>query len=520
MKILDKMMLKSFASPYLATFFIALFVLVMQTLWVYIDAIAGKGVGMLVLTELVGYMSVSMFPLALPIAVLISSVMVLGNMAERYELSSFKSAGVSLWRVMQPLFFASLAIAAFSVFCANNLIPVSNLKFKSRLYDISEQKPALNLEAGIFNDDFKGYSLFIGKKAADNRQIENIVVIDHTKASSGQILELLARKGEMFVTKDKKHFVLRLYDGWQYQEPKSVSKTEKHPFMRVSFKRWEKVFDLSEFELSRTDENLFHSETMLNSRQLLEAIDSIDLLSQQRIERFAEAVAEQFTPLRKELKKKRKKTSEKAVEKPDNPDSLERHINIFTPTGKKPLRKPQRQRKNAPKQTNIQQLSSLNSILETFPKASRKDLLQRAKVVARSTHHQADSAVRSLKLKREQRAKYVFELNSKYSLAFACILFLFIGAPMGAIVRKGGFGYPMLIAIGFFMLFMIITIFSKNIVEKDIIHPVIAAWLPNIILFPISLLLTYQAMNGYKNIISTSLLRLWYNLRRIKLEDP
>ena len=512
-------MLKSFASPYLATFFIALFVLVMQTLWVYIDAIAGKGVGMLVLTELIGYMSVSMFPLALPIAVLISSVMVLGNMAERYELSSFKSAGVSLWRVMQPLFLASLIIAAFSIFCANNLIPVSNLKFKSRLYDISEQKPALNLEAGIFNDDFKGYSLFIGKKAADNRHIENIVVVDHSKASSGQILELLARRGEMFVTQDKKHFVLRLYDGWQYQEPKSVSKTEKHPFIRVSFKSWEKAFDLSEFELNRTDENLFHSETMLNSRQLLEAIDSIDLLSQQRIERFAENTAEQFTPLRKELKKKRKKTTDASISKPSSPDDLANHFSITTPSGKKPTKKPHRKRKTGLKQINTDQLTKLNSILETFPKANRKDLLQRAKVVARSIHHQADSAVRSLKLKKEQRAKYVFELNSKYSLAFACILFLFIGAPMGAIVRKGGFGYPMLIAIGFFMLFMIITIFGKNIVDKGVINPIIAAWLPNIILFPISLLLTYQAMNGYKNIISTSIIRLWYRLRRIKFEE-
>ncbi len=527
MKILDKMMLKAFAGPYVVTFFIALFVLVMQTLWVYLDVIAGKGVGMLVMTELVGYMSVSMFPLALPIAVLISSVMVLGNMAERYELSSFKSAGVSLWRVMQPLFGASLAIAGFSIFCSNNLIPVSNLKFKSRLYDISEQKPALNLEAGVFNDDFKGYALFIGKKAADNRHIENIVVIDHTKASSGQMLELLARKGEMFVTRDKKHFILRLYDGWQYQEPNSVSKSEKHPFIRVAFKQWEKVFDLSEFELTRTDESLFHSETMLNSRQLIQAIDSIDQLSQLRIERFAQNVAEQFTPLRRELKKSGKKPKSKPTTPSTNniPDSLRQRIGIFSPpkTKKQPAtankpRQAKQKRNTALTQSRLNELDSLHSILQTFPRAARKDLLQRAKVVARSIRHQADSAVRSLDLKYEQRIKHIFELNSKYSLAAACILFLFIGAPMGAIVRKGGFGYPMLIAIVFFMIFMIITIFSKNIAENGILNPTIAAWLPNLVLFPVGLLLTYQAMNGYKNIVSTSLIRAWYKLRRLKMD--
>ena len=541
MKKLDKLMLRNFMGPYVVTFFIALFVLVLQTLWVYIDEIAGKGIGIFILVELIAYMSVSMFPLALPLAVLISSVMVLGDLAEHYELSSFKSAGISLWRVMQPLFFASVGVALFSIFCANNLIPVSNLKFRSRLYDIREQKPALNLEAGVFNDDFKGYSLFIGEKGSDNRHIKDIIVIDHTKASSGQMLELLANEGEMFVTDDKRNFVLRLSDGWQYQEPKSIAKDEKHPFIRVSFKSWEKVFDLSEFELSRTDENLFRShETMLNTRQLIQAIDSVNGSIDKRILRFGENAGEHFTPIRREMKKRRKpkkqieeprqkEAPQKETEKTKSerqttpPDTLRKTVPSLT--GGRPQIMPRRPAKTkasrgkVPKQIRLDQLDSLHSIIETFPPNTRTDLIRRAKTTARSILAQTESALRSIELKKEARTKYLFQLHSKYSLAAACILFLFIGAPMGAIVRKGGFGYPMLISIVFFMVFMILTILGKNIAERGVIDPALAAWLPNLVLFPIGLLLTYQAMNGYKTIVSSKLLRWWYKVRGIQSEN-
>ena len=159
LKQIDKLLVTSFVPPFVATFFIALFVLVMQALWLYIDEIAGKGVGFFLLVELVAYMSVSMVPLALPIAMLISSVMVLGNLAEDYELSSMKSAGVPLLRIMASLIAVASLVSVGSFFIANNLIPVSNLKFKSRLYDIRRSKPTLNMEEGLFNDDFQGYAI-------------------------------------------------------------------------------------------------------------------------------------------------------------------------------------------------------------------------------------------------------------------------------------------------------------------------------------------------------------------------
>ncbi|MEL6943665.1 MAG: LptF/LptG family permease, partial [Bacteroidota bacterium] len=178
MKIIDRLLLKSFLPPFSVTFFIALFVLIMQFLWKWIDDIAGKGVGLLFILEMLAYMCISLIPLALPIAVLISSVMVMGNLAERYELSSFKSAGVSLTRVMVPLMFLTFAISIFSYFCSDKLIPISNLKYQSRLYDIKNQKPTLSLEEGVFNDDFQGFSIRIGNKKEDNKTIENVLMYD------------------------------------------------------------------------------------------------------------------------------------------------------------------------------------------------------------------------------------------------------------------------------------------------------------------------------------------------------
>ncbi|MCB0533733.1 MAG: LptF/LptG family permease [Saprospiraceae bacterium] len=162
MKKIDKLLLSSFIGPFIVSFGIALFVLVMQFLWLYIDEIAGKGVSVFILIELIAYLSIATFPMALPIAVLIAGVMVLGNLAERYELSSMKSAGVSLIRIMRSMIIMAAGIAFFSYICSDFLIPIANLKFKSRLYDIRKQKPALTLEKGVFNEDFRQFVIRIG----------------------------------------------------------------------------------------------------------------------------------------------------------------------------------------------------------------------------------------------------------------------------------------------------------------------------------------------------------------------
>ncbi len=557
LKKLDKLLVGSFLPPFIATFFIALFVLVMQTLWVYIDDIAGKGVGFFLLVELVAYMSVSMIPMALPIAVLISSVMVLGNMAEEYELSSIKSAGVSLWRVMVPLMFVVFSVSVLSFFCSNNLIPVSNLKFKSRLYDIRKQKPTLSMEEGMFNDDFQGYAIRIGEKLSDNKSIKDVLLYDHREEGKGRLTSVTAENGVMYSTKDEQFFIMELFEGNQYSESKPTKKEgkENYPFVRTSFREWTKVFDLNEFEMDRTDEGLFKSHhSMLSSRQLLVAVDSIDqriaakiesnaantdkylyFLNKERIEKKKEEGKkrneERAKKQEEELKKygvkpkdKEKKTevkkSAKKVTKPDSKKTTKKtekketkpkkttskksttkkstNKNKSKNNAKKDSKKGQSNKKRNDrkpiKQTIEKPLNEYASIAEIFDKSKITTLFDKAKTNARSIHSSTDSTIKSLKRIKENRVKHVFELHYKFSMALACFIFLFVGAPMGAIVKKGGFGFPLLISIIFFVIFVMLTIFSKNIAERFVIDAVLAAWIPCLVVFPIGLLLTWVAM--------------------------
>jgi lipopolysaccharide export system permease protein len=281
MKKIDKLLLNSSLGPFAVAFFIAVFVLVIQIMWLYIDEIAGKGVSVFIMLELVGYMSVSVFPMALPIAVLIASVMVMGGLAERYELSSMKSAGIPLIRVMRMLILLAASVAVFSYVCSDFLIPIANLKFKSRLFDIRKQKPALAIDEGVFNEDFRQFVIRIGDKDPDGETLGDVMIEDQTNLGQVKFSQILADSGQMYTTADKRFFVMNLFNGTQYQEPgnQGPSTTKRRfPFIRTNFKSWSKVWDMREFEMVRTDEDRFSTQrTMLSMTQLRQNVDSLEL---------------------------------------------------------------------------------------------------------------------------------------------------------------------------------------------------------------------------------------------------
>lgn len=583
MKKLDKLLIKAFVGPFIVTFMIATFVLLMQFLWLYVDDLAGKGLGIFIIFEMLGYKCVGLIPMALPLAILISSVMVFGNMGERYELSSFKSGGVSLLRVMSPIIFIGILVSFFSYFSANYLIPVSNLKFGSRMYDIQHQKPALHLEADVFNDDFDGFSIHIDEKHPDGHTIEKVLIYDHRDAGSGLLREIIAKEGEMFSSENDKYFVLNLRDGNQYVEQKSAkrkgkSKGQTYPFIRTKFKSWTKLFDLGEFALEETDDDVFKKHhKMLNISQLRVAVDSISVtLDKKRVylsnhlanyvkilpkdstyltpvqknpydkddgipedvkERLEkEKEKEEPIPLKDAAKKDKKVITVDSSPKDKQPDTQENSPKPLKEVIKEADKADEQKKQNAAKpvhpvkktvykkippkkktadakakngaktkkrgpQQMKQKLDSLEhftSIEQTFSDADLKKIYAKAKSSVRSMKGQAASAVRTMGDIRETRVKYIFDLHTKYSMAVVCFIFVFIGAPMGAIVRKGGFGYPILISIVFFILFIVLTIFCKKIAESFVLDAVLAAWLPGIVLFPIGLVLTIKAMNDSK----------------------
>lgn len=474
LKRLDKLLISSFIPPFIVAFFIAVFVLMMQFVWVYIDDIIGKGVDLFTIIELLAYLSVSRVPMALPIGVLIASVMVMGNLSEKYELSSFKSAGISLLRVMRPLMAVMFGIALFSYVCSNYLIPIANLKFGSRLYDIRRQKPALSIEEGVFNDDFQDFVMRIRKKKSDNKTIEDVLIYNQTN-SYDNINEIVAKSGKMFTTTDKQYLIMQLNDGTQYQELENSSRNnEKFPFVRTSFKSWQKVYDLKEFEMNKTDENLFKShQMMLSSYELLEKIDSINNKVDQRISSSGD-IFKRFFHL---FKASEKDTLKSKVES-NNVTAIV--INKF-------------KYQDPIKQVNTN-LSIIHSFVETFTPDQQESLLTRAKAGARSIESEVSSLKSSIDRSIHAKVLHQYELHLKMSIAFICIVFLFVGAPMGAIVRKGGFGYPLLISIIYFMIFIILNILCKNLADENVINGITAAWAPVIVLSPIGIILTYKAL--------------------------
>ncbi len=513
MKKLDGYLIKGFIPPFILTFFIALFVLVMQFLWLYIDEIMGKGIDIFTMTELIFYLSIKLFPMALPIGVLISSVMVMGNLAERFELSSFKSAGIPLIRIMTSLMFFTFLIAVFSVYCSNVLIPLSNLKFQSRLYDIRRQKPALSLEEKIFNYDFQGFTIRIGEKVKDGKTIKDVLIYDNstTGAVLGKFNMISAKSGEMYATEDGQYMIMHLYDGHQYQELSGSDDKGKFPFIRTHFKQWTKIFDLGEFSLDKTDENLFrYYHQMQTTGQLLHSIDSIKNRIDDKYREIPRRMEQQYTLL----------NPKKTAPSPEEATSSSDTTTLYRIRGSDSLSLAEARKKDSlskqatrwylynsqtsrvpdffaavPQQEINRPLQSYPTFAATFPDDKRRDLSRKAIATAKSAGEIGDATLRNIQSTREALAKHIYELHVKFSLGLICFIFLFIGAPMGAIIRKGGFGYPILIAIIFFLIFWIMNITFKNMSESLTIHPVWAAWLPCCIMFPLGGWLTWKAMH-------------------------
>ncbi len=530
MKIIDRLLIRSFLPPFAITFMIASFVLLVQILWVYIDDLAGKGLGFLLIVELMAYKCVSLVPMALPLALLISSVMVLGNLAEHYELSSLKSAGVSLFRIMGPMVAFGMVCSGISYYCSDYLIPVSNLKFGSRMYDIQRQKPALRLDEGVFNDDFQGFSIRIGDKKGDGQRIEDVLIYDNKSSDEGNYSQITAQSGRMYTTPDQQYFVMELYDGRQYVEPRSTSTSSgKDPFIRTSFKSWTRVFDLSEFNLQRTNEDLFKSNRSMQSIAQLQA--SIDSMAMQIEERRQSSAMQVFAFLalpvpdtsgiyedtlavspiisgvdtaNLQLAADTSMEVGKAIQKPGAIRPLQQKDSswLAIPDGEAPVQKfkanlemPGTVQPTGPRQVIDRPLSEYASLGETFEQIERRPLYQGALGISRSMMGQAEANASIIARMKKNRVKFIYDLNMKYTFAAMCIVFLFIGAPMGAIVRKGGFGFPILISTIFFVLFVILTIFCRKIAEAFIVSGQLAAWIPCLLFIPMGLWLTVKAMN-------------------------
>jgi len=458
-KKLTTLVLGSFIGPFIMTFFIALFVLLMQFLWKYIDDLVGKGLDWWTITKLLGYTSTTLVPLALPLAILLSSIMTFGNLAEHYEIVATKSAGISLQRLMRPLVVVAIIISLGAFYFSNNILPYSNLKMGSLLYDVRQQKPALFIKEGVFYNGIDGYSIKIGKKADDGKSIKNIMIYDHTH-NMGNKKVVIADSGTMVMTNDKRYLILPLINGHSYEEQQNRKKNyDTNPLLRTQFQSETIRFDLSSFQLNRTNEDLFKDNyQMMNVKQLNAMIDTFQLQAAQRKTRFARDIKPYYQFLKDSTLFIHVSN---AIAKPFLTDSIKLNNTKF--------------------ETALSQCRVIKSYIE--------------------------SADDDLESRNRAYVKYQIEWHRKFTLSIACLLLFLIGAPLGAIIRKGGLGLPIVISIAFFLCYHIISITGEKMAKEGIISVERGMWQSSLVLLPIGIFMVYKAthdsalfdMDSYKS---------------------
>jgi lipopolysaccharide export system permease protein len=273
-KKLDKLIIKAFIGPFVATFFITLLVLVMQFFWLYIDDFVGKGLGTSLIFEFIWYQSAVLVPLALPLAILLSSLMTFGNLGESFELVAIKTAGISLLRFMRPLFIITVFICGIAFLFSNYIIPVAALKSRTLLTDIVFAKPAFDLKEGVFYDKVNGFAIKIGKKEGNDSVIRDVIVYEQSNVLQDNFI--IAKSGIMRVSADKRFLEFDLKDGWRYQERGEKYGDSTTEYIRIGFKQYKKKFDLSSFQFNRSPDSLNRgNERMMNMKQLAKGIDSL-----------------------------------------------------------------------------------------------------------------------------------------------------------------------------------------------------------------------------------------------------
>lgn len=460
-KTYQKLIIKTYIGPFVLTFFIALFVLLMQFLWKYIDDLVGKGLDPGVIAELLLYASFSLVPLALPLAILLSSLMTFGNLGEHYELVAFKAAGVSLQRVMRPLVVVSALISVGAFFFSNYALPYANLKMKSLLYDVSKSKPTLNIKEGVYNSEITGYSIRVNKKTDDGKTLNDIVVYDHT-AENGNTSVTVAKSGTMALSPDKSKMVLTLYDGNAYNEVRGQKKNNANsefykvnraddPYMRESFKKLVIIMSMEDFGLKRTDESLFKDNAqMMNLVQLEQTHDTLVSELKRGIEHTARNVQRGY-----------------------------RYYQIYI-------------EHQGPEIVPVK-ITAKKSILAGVPKQESIHILETAANIARSSKAIIDNTVVDSDMVQKNIARHEVEWHRKFTLSFACLVLFFIAAPLGAIIRKGGLGLPMVVSVCLFILFHIISITGEKFAKGGVVSAFQGMWLAPAVLLPLGIYLTYKA---------------------------
>ncbi len=443
------------------TFFISLFILVMQFLWRYVDDLVGKGLDMLTLVELLFYASVQVIPMALPLAILLASLMTFGSLGENYELTAIKASGVSLLRTMKPLIVVTIIISVLAFGFSNNVLPWANLKLYTLLWSVKQKKPELEIKEQIFYDGIEDFRIKISDKDQATGLMYDVMIYDHRDSRNPNSNVILADSGKLQIAEDNGYMKLTLMDGVRFEEnvqnqKKRLSSREQQRFRRDKFKRQIALFEMEGHNLERQDEQLFSShDRMKNLNQLTHAIDSFYM------ERSG--VTAQINKQTKNFYFQQRKYH---------------------------------QRRNKESQTvSLDSVPALNndSLFISLSDHQKLMAIEGAKRQARDNRSQIEGKLSRYTRYQTLLTKHKMEVHRKFTLSFACFIFFFIGAPLGAIIRKGGLGMPVVISILFFIFYYIIDTLGVKFAKEGAWQVYQGMWLSSSILFPLGVFLTYKS---------------------------
>lgn len=456
-------MLQSFLPLFLMTFFICLFIVLMQFLWQYIDDLVGKGLEVSVIAELFFYAALTMVPMALPLAVLLASLMTFGNLGERFELTAMKASGVSLLKAMRPLMVLMAFVAIGAFFFQNNVLPIAQTKMWTLIYSMRQKSPELEIPEGVFYDQIPGYNLFVQSKDRNTGMLNNVMIYDMSAGFDNARI-ILADSGKMSMTSDKTHLFLRLYDGEQFENLKEQGGTVKGnvPYRREMFDSKEILISF-DANFNRMDEDGMRNQYVgKNIKELQATIDSVNHRIDSIGTTYGEAIKQ--IPYLGIPYYERQYAGGGVIEVPQKPITLEKPLDI-------------------------------DSLYRGKNAASQKGLI--AQAITKAKRNRQDYEFRSYQMRDDRKTirRHGIELHKKFTLSFACIIFFFIGAPLGAIIRKGGLGMPLVISVFLFIFYYIIDNSGYKMARGGRLEVWEGMWLSSAVLLPLGIFFTYKAVN-------------------------
>ena len=452
MKILDKYILKTFVSTFLTVFVILFFIFVLQTVCLFIAELAGKDLDFILVLKFLLFAMPRIIPLVLPLSILLASIMTFGDLAENYEFAAMKSAGISLQRSLKSLivFVSLLSVLAF-VF-ANNVIPYSEFKFINFRKNIAQRKPAMAIVVGQFNE-IGSYNIKVDKKLGENgNTLKGITIHRKSMEGNGLITVIKAENGKLISSEESNILQLVLYDGYYYEEviPKNYMDRKKLPFAKATFKKDIINMDLSKLNnVDINDQSVTNTTTMLNFNELRYTIDSLHKSNSKNIISFADNIYQRSG------------------------------VAIMNTSAKK-----------IPKGTPFK-----TDLLASYTNLQKAQIYQVANSNITNIGYTIDSSKDEMDNNQKNLNSHWLALYDKFVIAYACLMMFFIGAPLGAIIRKGGLGLPIVFAVLIFITFHILNTFGKKVAEENEILPFFGSWMSSIVLTPLAILLTYRATN-------------------------